>query len=167
MKIYADIKNDSFTFEQNEKNGNRILKRKGEEQTYSFLHLDNNRYSLINNDKSFLIHIVREGGLYHVHIEGAYFPIHVEDERSRTLRQLVQKASLAGGEQRIRAPIPGMITKIMVRKGENIKKGDALIILEAMKMENEIRSDIDGTVQAVLVSQGSAVEKDQELLIIQ
>jgi biotin carboxyl carrier protein len=167
MKIYANIKNDTFTFEQNDTNGNRILKSKGKEQTYSFLRLDNNRFSLINNDKSFLVHIVREGGLYHVHIDGAYFPIHVEDERSRTLRQLVQKASLSGGEQRIRAPIPGMITKIMVKKGEKIKKGNALIILEAMKMENEIKSDIDGMVKAVLVAQGSPVNKDQELLIIE
>jgi biotin carboxyl carrier protein len=166
MKIYADVKNTTLTFEQIDVNGNTILKSDGREQNVSFLALSHNRYSLIINQKSYLLHIMRESGLFHVHIDGAYFPVRVEDEQSRALRQLVQQATRTGGGQKIKAPIPGLITQIKVKEGEKILKGDGLILLEAMKMENEIKSEIDGTVERVLVTQGSPVEKDQELMII-
>lgn len=166
MKIYANIKSNTFTFEQNEVDGNTILKSDGQEQHISFQPVSHNRYSLIINHKSYLLHIVPQGGLFHVHIDGSYFPVHVEDEPSRILRQLVQKAGQKIGTKKIKAPIPGLITQIKVKEGEKILKGSGLILLEAMKMENEIKSDIDGTVEKVLVTKGSPVEKDQELIII-
>jgi pyruvate carboxylase subunit B len=166
MKIYANIKDITLTFEQTDVDGNTILKSDDQEQHVSFLPVSHNRYSLIINQKSYLVHIVRQSGLFHVHIDGSYFPIHVEDEPSRTLRQLVQKAAQNMGIRKITAPIPGLITQIRVKEGEKILKGAGLIILEAMKMENEIKSDMDGTVEKILVTQGTPVEKDQELIII-
>jgi biotin carboxyl carrier protein len=69
-------------------------------------------------------------------------------------------------EKILKSPMPGLITKILVKPGMRIKIGDKLLILEAMKMENEIRSDVEGTIEAILVSEGEAVEKGAELLKI-
>ncbi|CUS90713.1 Biotin-requiring enzyme, partial [Candidatus Kryptonium thompsonii] len=69
-------------------------------------------------------------------------------------------------EKILKSPMPGLVTKIFVKPGSQIKIGDKLLILEAMKMENEIRSDLEGIVEDVLVSEGSAVEKGASLLKI-
>ncbi|MCX7763195.1 MAG: biotin/lipoyl-containing protein [Candidatus Kryptonium sp.] len=69
-------------------------------------------------------------------------------------------------EKLLKSPMPGLITKIFVKPGTKIKVGDKLLILEAMKMENEIRSDLDGVVEEVLVNEGTAVEKGSSLLKI-
>ena len=69
-------------------------------------------------------------------------------------------------EKILKLPMPGLITKILVKPGMKIKIGDKLLILEAMKMENEIRSDVEGTIEAILVNEGEAVEKGAELLKI-
>jgi len=167
MKIFADIKNKVIEFEYLNHDGRSIIKCDNKEQHFSFLNIGNNRYSLIHNNQSHLVHIIHEGSYYHIHIDGEYFPIRVEDERMRNLRQLVQQASQASGIKTITAPIPGLITKVLVREGDQVKKGGGLIILEAMKMENEIKADRDGTVEKILVSQGAPVEKDQALIVIQ
>jgi biotin carboxyl carrier protein len=69
-------------------------------------------------------------------------------------------------EKILKSPMPGLITKILVKPGMKVKIGDKLLILEAMKMENEIRSDVEGTIEAILVNEGEAVEKGAELLKI-
>jgi biotin carboxyl carrier protein len=69
-------------------------------------------------------------------------------------------------EKILKSPMPGLITKILVKPGMKIKIGDKLLILEAMKMENEIRSDVEGTIEAILVNEGEVVEKGAELLKI-
>jgi len=153
-------------FEQTEKNGTVVLKSNNQAYQYSFQAIGQNRYSLIHNGQSHLLHITKENGIYHVHFDGQYFPVRVEDERTRILRKLVQQAKQATGEEIIIAPIPGLITKIKVNKGDKIQPGDSLVILEAMKMENEIKADTHGTVEQILVKEGAPVEKDQKLLTI-
>ena len=166
MKIFADIKNKTLQFDQQQENGTNVLKFKNKDIAYSFLPLGQNRFSLIHDDKSHLIHIIYEGDFYHVHVEGEYFAVRVEDERSRTLRKLVNHASKAKGEQIISAPIPGLIRTIKVKEGDDVKKGDGIIVLEAMKMENEIRSESEGKISKIFVNEGTTVKKDQQLIII-
>ncbi len=69
-------------------------------------------------------------------------------------------------EKILKSPMPGLITKIFVKPGMKIKIGDKLLILEAMKMENEIRSDLEGIVEEIMVNEGVAVEKGTSLLKI-
>ena len=76
-------------------------------------------------------------------------------------------APAAGAGQSVNSPMPGTILSVNVKAGDAVKKGQVLMILEAMKMENEIMAGADGTVTSVLVSQGAAVESGTPLCTIQ
>lgn len=77
-----------------------------------------------------------------------------------------KSAPVAGGEGAITTPIPGQIMSIHVSKGDKVRKGQKLIILEAMKLENIISATSDGTVQDILVKEGEVVNQDQALIIV-
>jgi len=64
----------------------------------------------------------------------------------------------------IKAPMPGMVLNILVTEGQEVKKGDPLIVLEAMKMENILKSPTDGTIKKIAITKGIAVEKNQLLI---
>ncbi|MBO5953418.1 MAG: biotin/lipoyl-binding protein [Oscillospiraceae bacterium] len=73
---------------------------------------------------------------------------------------------IAGSGEAVRSPMPGTILKVNVQNGQAVKEGDVLVILEAMKMENEIMAPRAGTVSQVLVSKGSAVDTDAPLVVL-
>jgi len=78
-----------------------------------------------------------------------------------------KEAVVAGaGEHSIDAPMPGKIVKVLVEEGQSIKAGDVLLVLEAMKMQNEITADADGTVKAVNVEAGQNVKVKESLVIL-
>jgi biotin carboxyl carrier protein len=166
MKIFTDIDDLSWIFNQPDSNGTSLTDRDNKKIAYSFTALGNNRFAFILEGTSHLIHIIRENGIYHVHLEGEYFPVSVEDERIRELKKLVENVSENQGEEKILAPIPGLIGKVSVKEGDEVKQGEGLIILEAMKMENEIHADRDGTIKKILINERDSVEKDQVLLIL-
>lgn len=76
------------------------------------------------------------------------------------------KKRSASGTLEIRAPIPGLVTSILVKPGEHIKKGQTVCTLDAMKLENEIASPHDGRIQSVALKPGTPVEKDQLLMTL-
>jgi biotin carboxyl carrier protein len=81
------------------------------------------------------------------------------DERSRAVRSLRAATTAQVGVDPVRAPMPGLVTRVLVVPGEEVKAGARLIVMEAMKMENELRAKADGRVKAVPVQAGTAVEK--------
>jgi len=87
-------------------------------------------------------------------------------EPARPSKRFSSKSSPAAGEGAITTPIPGQIMSIHVSKGEKVRKGQKLIILEAMKLENIISATSDGTVKDILVKAGEVVNQDQALIIV-
>jgi len=90
----------------------------------------------------------------------------VDDHRSLLKKGMLKNRSHASGKRTIRAPMPGKVVKVEVKAGDQVIPGTGLIILEAMKMENEIKSTGAGVVEEVRVSAGMAVEKDEPLMSI-
>lgn len=95
---------------------------------------------------------------------GSRIEVAVEDERSRHVRSLLGSTGAPAGTGTIRAPMPGMVVRILVAEGDEVVQGQGLLALEAMKMENEIRAPASGKVGAVHVKAGTAVEKGQPLI---
>jgi biotin carboxyl carrier protein len=91
--------------------------------------------------------------------------VRVESERMRSADQ-AKKATATGGEKTIKSPMPGRVVKVLVAKGDAVQVGQGLVVLEAMKMENEVRARAAGTVAEVHVSAGAAVEGNAKLLTL-
>jgi len=124
-------------------------------------------FSLILDGKSYEAFVYFEDGDWKVMLHGTLYPVLVEDERERRLRQVSGSSVTQSGEFHLKAPMPGMVVSIPVKEGQKIDKGDALIILESMKMQNELRSPRPGKVIHIRVKPGDNVEKRQTLLSIE
>lgn len=108
----------------------------------------------------------REEKLYEVNLAGERHIVLVQDELSYRVAQAQESALHAQGSVTLKAPMPGVIVRVMVQIGETVQKGQTLVILESMKMENELKSPRTGVVETVFVAAGTAVEKEQKLLVI-
>jgi biotin carboxyl carrier protein len=95
---------------------------------------------------------------------GEVLTVQVTDERTRALQALRGVRSHGDAPGLVRAPMPGLVLRVEVEVGQQVAAGGGLVVLEAMKMENEIRSAGAGTVKAVLVEVGQAVEKGAPLV---
>lgn len=164
MKIFASANEQDFEYNSVYKNELHHLFFEGSAMEFDFIPLGNGRYSLLKNNQSHLVHLARRGDTYHVHVGGSHFEVDVEDERMRKVKELVQSSASGPSEMVVKAPIPGVIMQVNVGEGESISKGQPLLILEAMKMENVIKANCDCQVEKILVSESDAVQLDQELI---
>ncbi len=124
-------------------------------------------YSVILEGKSFRVIASRDGEGYAVLCSGTVGEARVETERSRLLRKFGAAAGTVARKAEIHAPMPALVVKVEVQPGQPVQKGDGLVVLEAMKMENELRAPHAGTVKKVLVAKGSKVEKGELLLLLE
>lgn len=93
--------------------------------------------------------------------------VQVEDERTRKLNTGRKAPAVPHGELAIKAPIPGLVVKVLAEEGDAIEDGQAIVIVEAMKMENEIRAIRTGRVKEIKVSEGQRVEQNETLLLLE
>ena len=103
-------------------------------------------------------------GNYTLWVDGFRFDVEALDERSRAIRELSAATAAPKGPAPLVAPMPGMIVRVNVAEGDVIQAGQGLVVMEAMKMENELRAPSAGAVRRVLVAPGTAVEKGALLL---
>lgn len=105
-----------------------------------------------------------EGNDQHAHINGRKTSIRIQSETDL----LLEKMGGAGGGQHasknIKAPMPGLIVKLLISQGDTVEKGQVLLNFEAMKMENQLKSPGPGTIKSILVAPGDKVEKNQMLI---
>ena len=104
------------------------------------------------------------GGEYAVHVDGVCYAVSVRDPRRRR-RDRTQLA--LEGKQTVKAPMPGKVIRVLVSEGQAVDAGQGLIVVEAMKMQNEIKCPKAGTVRKVLVEEGQAVNAGETLLIVE
>ena len=111
--------------------------------------------------------IVRRGssrGAYTLWVDGFRFEGEALDERTRAIRDITAESSKSTGPAALVAPMPGLIVRVNVAAGDAVQAGQGLIVMEAMKMENELRAPAAGKVKTVLVEPGKAVEKGAVLV---
>jgi biotin carboxyl carrier protein len=101
-----------------------------------------------------------------VGVRGQAIPVEVSDGQQAAIAGVVDRARPAGPAT-VRAPIPGRVVRVLVKAGEVVAAGRGVVVLEAMKMENELRAPRDGTVKLVSCAEGAAVETGQTLITLE
>ena len=123
-------------------------------------------YSLIVDGKSHELYVQQGDDNWQVLLRGRLYPVTVEDEREKRLRAAAGSDVAESGEFHLKAPMPGLVVAIPFEEGQEIKKGQVILILESMKMQNELKSPRDGTMGRIRVKVGESVEQKQTLLSV-
>ena len=131
------------------------------------LQVHENSFHILRNNKSYsatLVSFNAEEKIMVLNVNGNDYEVSIKDKNDLLLQQLGISAKSSSAVQFIKAPMPGLIINVSVTVGAEVKKGDTLLILEAMKMENVIKSPRDGKIKKVTVELKKAVEKNQMML---
>lgn len=123
-------------------------------------------YSLLLDNDSFEADITGSETGVDVLLRGRLYHVSVEDERQRLLRRVGGAEITQSGEFQLKAPMPGLIVSIPVEEGQEVNKGDILIVLESMKMQNELKAPRDGTVARVQVEEGGNVAQNTVMITL-
>ena len=133
----------------------------------SLVKLNSRQFHLILGSGSYSVELLRlnpEEKTLLLRINGKRTQIKLRDKYDELLHNLGMDDIGHKKANDIKAPMPGMVLNILVKDGDQVKKGDAVLVLEAMKMENILKSPADGIVKRVAISKGTAVEKNQLLV---
>ena len=178
MRYIASLEDQRFTISIEENGQQRQITLEGAVHAVDWLRIGAGeptrgagRYSLLLGAQSYEVVVRRlepddEGGQrYEVLIAGQPYEVRLEDERERAL------ASLAGGahesgDATIKAPMPGLVVNLPVAPGEVVQRGQTVVVLEAMKMENDLGAPRAGVVKEIKVAKGQAVNQGQALVVV-
>lgn len=125
------------------------------------------QYHILYNNKSYNAEVIKlnaEERSIVLRINSVKFSLQLKDKYDELLHNLGLDNMAAKKVNDVKAPMPGMVLNILVKEGDEVKKGDALLILEAMKMENILKSPSDGVIKKIAAVKGTAVEKNQLLI---
>lgn len=124
-------------------------------------------YSVLFAGRSYDMLVETERSNYAVTFRAEQFHVQVEDERTRRLNTGRKAPAIPHGELAIKAPIPGLVVKVLVEIGSEITDGQPVVLLEAMKMENEIRAPRAGVIKSIAATAGRRVEQNEILLVLE
>jgi len=163
--MYKVKVNDQFLFEIENKDSELLVN--GEPLQFDISDTGNAASHAIFRNRSFNTEIVgfnKAEKLCAIKVNGNIYKISVEDQFDQLLKQLGLDNLAVNKVSEIKAPMPGLVLNVSTEEGAEIKKGDNLLVLEAMKMENILKSSTDGVIKKILVKQGDKVEKNQVLI---
>jgi len=143
-KITVDVRDGKFKVNNGKK-----------EEIFDVVFINNHTLSLIHNEKSILARVIEDDSSKIVLLGGEQF-IFEEAQEKDTAFQPEEKTKVI--ENIIRSPMPGSVVKVNVKENDDVKEGDILVIVEAMKMENELRASGDMKVKKIYVKEGDQVE---------
>lgn len=139
----------------------------GQEFNADILKVREGVYHLLKDNVSYNLEIVKhipEEKKLIVKINNTPYTLDIKDKFDDLLHSLGLDSLATKKVNDIKAPMPGMVLNILVTEGQEVKKGDPLIVLEAMKMENILKSPTDGVIKKIAINKGIAVEKNQLLI---
>lgn len=164
MKYIATVNDQEIEIEVGQ---DREILVDGERFDVDFHQLpDGGLVSLLLNNSSFEAVVEARENVWEVLLRGELYSVTVQDERAYRLAKARGGDTAVHGDAIIKSPMPGIIIAIPAAEGTIVQKGDKIIILESMKMENELRSPRDGVVLRIQVKPGDSVEKEQVLAVI-
>ena len=139
----------------------------GNEFSWDVIEVTSGSFHVVKNNKSYSVEVIKADAAeksFIVMVNGNKYSLNVKDKFDALLKSLGMDNMAATKVNEIKAPMPGLVLDIRVEEGTEVKKGDPILVLEAMKMENILKSPTDGIVKKINVKKGVAVEKNQVLI---
>jgi len=161
FKAIVGINNFEVDFEKE-----KILLDKSEFD-FDMIQLSDNQYHIISNNTSYIAELVsvdKAKKEIELKINNSNYKVYLKDKMDELLKNLGMDTLVEIKTDNLKAPMPGLILEIAVKKGGQVVKGDKLLILEAMKMENVIKATGDGIVDDIKISVGDSVDNGQVLI---
>jgi biotin carboxyl carrier protein len=134
---------------------------------WDVIEVKNGSFHILKNNKSYAVEVIRAEHAekaFTISVNGNKYQIQVKDKFDELLKSLGMDNLNSAKVNEIKAPMPGLVLELRVAEGDEVKKGDPILVLEAMKMENILKSPTDGTIKKINVKKGQAVEKNQVLV---
>jgi len=168
VKYFARLGEKTYECTLDARNGDVFVEVGGRRYQADLRHIPQSlMYSLLLDGRSyeFALHAGEDA----IELSGGagLFHVEVEDARTHAARAKTVGARAQSGPRVVKAVMPGIVREMHVAEGDSVTKGQSLLILEAMKMQNEIRADHDGTVKRVSVAAGDTVDKGEKLIEIE
>ena len=168
MRYTAKIKDNTFKIDIEEKDGKLEVRLNDKPVSVDLIEVKSpNFLSLLVNNRSFDAEILKDSERYWVSMRGRRFECELEDERVSKLKKLSGYEGREGVQRELKSPMPGLVVAIEIKEGQEVKPGDELVIVEAMKMENVLKASFIGKVKNIRVKEGQAVEKDEVLIVFE
>lgn len=149
------------------KNGNTFELTEEQAKEIDVVQLGNNQFHLLKDNRSFQIEILKEDFFkrtYTIKVNEFEFEINISTPLEKLIKELGFELGSSKKVSEIKAPMPGLILSLKVEEGQEVEEGQSLLILEAMKMENNFSSPIAGIIKSIAVKEGQAVDKGQILI---
>jgi biotin carboxyl carrier protein len=156
MDLQFNINQETYKIEIDSKDGKFLVKLGAKQYHVDSQPISQNCLSLLVDGKAYTVFVAEEKTKRYISVEGEQFCI--EEAKSEAETRSVAEAATLKGIPTISSPMPGKIVKILVREGDKVRKGQGLVIVEAMKMENEIRSPGAGMVKKINFKEGNLVD---------
>ncbi|RKX19566.1 MAG: acetyl-CoA carboxylase biotin carboxyl carrier protein subunit [Candidatus Zixiibacteriota bacterium] len=130
------------------------------ERTWQFV-------TFLKDNQPYEIELLKDDTAYYCWLGSRLAQCEVVDEKTARYAKIMGDSIGSGKARVLSAPMPGMVVGIEVNVGQNVKKGDGLLIVEAMKMENELKATHSGTIKEIKVKAGQSIEKNQPLVVFE
>ena len=160
--------NNNFSFGINEEKSNLFVN--GKQISVDIMKGADQHLHILHNNKSYRAEVVSfnaEDKSCTIKVNGNPYVLEIKDQYDELLHQLgldnLNKVKIA----ELKAPMPGLVLKIFVSEGDKVQKGDNILVLEAMKMENIIKSPADVTIKSIKISPADTVEKNQVMFLFE
>ena len=163
MKLSVKVRDRVHEVFVTRQDGHYVVEIDGHRHEVDSHKLENNFYSFITDERSYEVSVERDGDTYKVRRGAAQLDVTISDPS----RQARDARAVAAGPEKIVSQMPGKVVRVLVAEGDEVEAGAGLIVVEAMKMENEIVTEKGGKVTKVAVAPGEAVESGALLLVIE
>ncbi len=156
QKIHINLKNET------------MVDIDGKSYTYEILQKSDYTYVLRFKNKLYTITKVNgENNPFGILIEGNYLQVSVYSKVEDLALQMANSQQKSSGTKIIKSPMPGLVLKIKKNAGDSVSAGESIMILEAMKMENEIKSPLDGIIKELFVAEKQTVDRNEKLFVLE